>query len=294
VGKHPGIVPAKQWIKVQESLERNKSKAYRKPRNNEALLTGLLYCACGERMYPKLTRRKTPEGAPVYTYVCKMKERSKKARCSRRNVSGNILDAAVLEQIKGLTGHEQTFLAQLEKSKQFYTGNREQYDKQLTDLRIEYGENEKKMEGLVDSLPIVGESSAKLQIAKRIEKLSEMNREIEIRIRELEGLTEANHLSDMEFDMLRQMLVNFRQTIDGMSVEEKRSAIRTVVRKVVWDGTNAHLVLFGADEGDIEFPDMSDRITGMEKEAPEDEPLEEFYDVDYEEAEKTPWGEDSK
>ena len=50
VGQHPGLIPAKTWIKVQESLERNKSKGYRKPRSNEALLTGLLWCRCGNRM----------------------------------------------------------------------------------------------------------------------------------------------------------------------------------------------------------------------------------------------------
>ena len=62
IGKHAGVVPSKQWIKVQESLDRNKSKAYRKPRNNEALLTGLVYCSCGERMYPKLSQRTTASG----------------------------------------------------------------------------------------------------------------------------------------------------------------------------------------------------------------------------------------
>ena len=42
VGKHPGLIPGKVWVQVQESLERNKSKSFRKPRSNEALLTGLL------------------------------------------------------------------------------------------------------------------------------------------------------------------------------------------------------------------------------------------------------------
>ena len=37
VGRHPGMIPSKTWIRVQESLERNKSKGYRKPRSNEAL-----------------------------------------------------------------------------------------------------------------------------------------------------------------------------------------------------------------------------------------------------------------
>ena len=38
-----------QWIMVQESLDRNKTKGYRKPRSNEALLTGYpIYIATKE------------------------------------------------------------------------------------------------------------------------------------------------------------------------------------------------------------------------------------------------------
>ena len=302
IGKHPGLVPSKQWIKVQESLDRNKSKAYRKPRNNEALLTGLLFCSCGDRMYPKLSQLKTADGEPIYTYVCKMKERSKRERCNRRNANGNILDAAIIEQIKSLTEHDSSFITQLEKSRQFYTGNREQYESQLADLRAEYAENEKTINGLIDSLGMVGDSIAKPRVLKRIEELTATNRDVENRIHELEGLTTANALSDMEFDLLRQMLAMFRTSIDEMSIEEKRAAIRTVVRKVIWDGVNAHVVLFGADEGEIEFPDMVDRIGHIDDEGTEEEPLEAFADVDYEEFEgedsaansKTPWGEDSK
>ena len=302
IGQHPGLVPSKQWIKVQELLDRNKSKAYRKPRNNEALLTGLLFCSCGDRMYPKLSQRKTADGDPIYTYVCKMKERSKRERCNRRNANGNILDATINEQIKSLTEHNSSFITQLEKSRQFYTGNREQYESQLADLRTEYAENEKTINGLIDSLGMVGDSIAKPRVLKRIEELTQTNREIMNRIHELEGLTEANALSDMEFDLLRQMLSMFRANIDEMSIEEKRAAIRTVVRKVIWDGVNAHVVLFGADEGEIEFPDMEDRMGNMIDESGEEEPLEAFADVNYDEFEgetkatdsKSPWGEGSK
>ena len=87
VGLHPGIIPGKVWADVQESLERNKNKSYHRPRSNEALLTGLLYCTCGSRMYPKLSQRKTPDGKQVYTYVCKMKERSRRTVCNSKNVN---------------------------------------------------------------------------------------------------------------------------------------------------------------------------------------------------------------
>ncbi len=308
IGQHPGLVSSKQWIKVQESLDRNKSKAYRKPRNNEALLTGLVYCSCGERMYPKLSQRKTAEGEPIYTYVCKMKERSKRERCNRHNANGNILDAAIIEQIKSLTENNSSFINQIEKSRQFYTGNREQYESQMAGLKTEYAENEKTINGLIDSLAMVGDSIAKPRVLKRIEDLTQTNQEIEKRIQELEGLLTANSLNDIEFDLLRQMLAMFRTNIDKMSIEEKRAAIRTVVRKVIWDGVNAHVVLFGADEGKIECPDLNDRMSHLDGEGSEEESLEAFADVDYDGFEekdclgknkpsndsKSRWGEDSK
>jgi len=302
IGQHPGLVPSKQWIKVQESLDRNKSKAYRKPRNNEALLTGLLFCSCGDRMYPKLSQRKTADGESVYTYICKMKEHSKRERCRQPNVNGNILDAAIIEQIKSLTEHDGSFLTQLEKSRQFYTGNREQYEPQLTGLRTEYAENEKTINGLIDSLGMVGDSIAKPRVLKRIEELTDINRDVENRIHELEGLVNVNSLTDAEFDLLRQMLSMFRTSIDDMSIEEKRAAIRTVVRKVIWDGVNAHVVLFGADEEEIEFSDVEDRMGNIMDESTEKDILEAFADVNYEEFEgensamdsKSPWGEGSK
>lgn len=261
VGQHPGIIPAKTWIRVQESLERNKSKGYRKPRSNEALLTGLLFCRCGSRMYPKLTKRMTDDGKPVYTYVCKMKERSQRSRCNLRNANGNALDEGIIEEIKKLSGDDSHFIEQLEKSKRFYTGSRGQYDATLDELRKEYAENEKKITGLVDSLADLGDGASRKRVAARIEALSRAGETLRGRIGELEGLTEQKALSDMEFDLMRQLLTNFRDSIDAMSVEEKRAAVRTLIRKVVWDGEFAHVVLFGASEDEIEYPDLKPLIS---------------------------------
>ncbi|MBR0282766.1 MAG: recombinase family protein, partial [Oscillibacter sp.] len=261
VGQHPGIIPAKTWIQVQESLERNKSKGYRKPRSNEALLTGLLFCRCGSRMYPKLTKRMTADGKPIYTYVCKMKERSQRSRCNLRNANGNALDEGIIEEIKKLSGDDSHFIEQLEKSKRFYTGSRGQYDATLDELRKEYAENEKKITGLADSLADLGDGAARKRVAARIEELSRAGETLRVRIGELEGLTEQKALSDMEFDLMRQLLTNFRDSIDAMSVAEKRAAVRTLIRKVIWDGEFAHVILFGASEDEIEYPDLQPLIS---------------------------------
>ena len=266
IGKHSGIIPAKQWIKVQESLDRNKSKAYRKARSNEALLTGLLFCSCGERMYPKLSKNRTPEGEVTYTYVCKMKERSKRQRCSSRNVHGNVLDEAIIEQIKGLTESGGDFLTQLEQCRRQAAGHSGSCETQLTELRARHAQNERAVNGLIDSLGMLEASAARPRVLKRMEELSAENNDIEKRIRELEGIVTANSLNDVEFDRLKQMLCVFCRCVNEMSVEEQRAAVRDVVHKVIWDGERAHVVLFGADAGEICLPEIerlyADTMTG--------------------------------
>lgn len=251
VGKHPGLIPGKVWVSVQNSLERNKSKAFRKPRSNKALLTGLLYCSCGNRMYPKISSRKTTEGDAVYTYVCKMKERSQKSVCNNKNINGNLLDMAIIEQIKLLQDDEEHFTRQLEQSRNFYTGNSMDYEQQLSNLKKEKTDLEKKMESLVDSLTDMKGASSKAQVSNRIEKLSGECQNIEKRIQELTGLTSHHTLSNLEFDILRQLLTVFKDSIDEMSLEQKRAAVRIIIRKVIWDGVNTHMVLFGVSDNEL-------------------------------------------
>lgn len=256
VGKHPGLIPGKTWVKVQEALEQNKSKAFRRPRSNESLLTGLLFCRCGSRMYPKVSKRRTATGDVIYTYVCNLKERSRKALCDNRNINGNTLDAAVVEQVKGLSENSAEFIDQMEKSRNFYTGSRVRYEEKLASLREEKKALEGKIESLVDAMTLLGESAAKIQVAKRIETLTAECEDKDRRIRELISLTAQYALSEIEFDMLRQLLAVFRESIDTMPLEQKRAAIRTVVRRVIWDGENAYVILFGDPEEDLEMPEF--------------------------------------
>ena len=82
-------------------LDVNKSKSYRKPRSNVALLSGLLRCGeCGDYMRPKLTGRTNANGELIYTYMCSTKERSHGTVCSMKNCNGNTLDAKIVEEIR--------------------------------------------------------------------------------------------------------------------------------------------------------------------------------------------------
>ena len=91
VGKHPGVISWRAMDPVQSMLEVNKSKSYRRPRSNVALLSGLLVCGdCGDYMRPKLTNRHAANGELIYTYMCSTKERSQELplpdeKCQRQH-----------------------------------------------------------------------------------------------------------------------------------------------------------------------------------------------------------------
>ncbi|MGN0348056.1 MAG: recombinase family protein [Roseburia sp.] len=248
VGRHPGLIPGKMWVEVQESIERNKGKAYHKPRSNEALLTGLLYCSCGSRMYPRLSGRKTTEGKAAYTYVCKLKERSRRSACSGRNVNGNVLDDMILEQISMLEESHKALIKQLQESRRFYTDDRDGCEEYLAQRHKEKEALEKKVETMIDSLVDLGDCEAKSYVAKRIEQLSCECADLDAHIRRLEEANIRCPLGNLELDATCQLLSAFQSGLAQLSIARKRSAVRMLVSKVLWDGVNAHVVFFGAKE----------------------------------------------
>lgn len=255
VGKHKGVIPGATWVRVQQMLELNKSKGYRKPRSNVALLSGLLYCGnCGDYMRPKLTDRLTASGEQIYTYLCSTKERSKSHVCAMKNANGNMLDAKVIEEIKKLGTQSEDMAKMITQTKKQISGSRAGYDAEVAQVKEQIEENEKSIKSLVLTLGQAADSSANQYIIQQIDELHDKGEIMKKRLNELEAITAKHELADIEFDLIRQLLSTMGENIDSYSVEQKRAAIRTFVRKIVWDGENAHLYLFHND-GDYEFPE---------------------------------------
>ena len=255
VGKHTGIIEGKDWVKVQSILDQNKAKSYRKPRSNVALLSGLLICGnCGEYMRPKMSQRRNTKGELIYTYVCNMKERSRSHVCNMKNCNGNILDASIIEQIKELSEDGSEFLRQLENSKRVLMGSRENYDEEIKALEAEISANDDEIKGLVTALGKAAGTPTEDYILLKISELHDKGDGLKRHLSELKELVSSHALADIEFDLLAQILSAFRDTVDEMSVVQKRAAIRTFVKEIIWDGKDAHVVLFGSDY-EYEFPE---------------------------------------
>lgn len=267
VGGHKGVIEGKSWVKVQTLLEQNKSKSYRKPRSNVALLSGLLICgSCGEFMRPKLSKRLNAKGELIYTYLCSMKERSRSHVCNMKNCSGNIMDAAIVEQLKSLSEDGSDFIRQLEQSKRVWMGNRQSYDEEIAKLEAQIAENEEEIKGLVGVLGRSSGTAAESYIMKQIDELHSKEEGFKRHLSELKELTSNHALADIELNLLAQMLGSFKTTVDGMTVEQKRAAIRTFVKEIIWDGHDAHVVLFGSDYK-YEFPETPFGLGKMTEES---------------------------
>lgn len=253
VGKHPGVIPGEDWVRVQSMLEVNRSKSYRRPRSNVALLSGLLVCGqCGDYMRPKLTNRTTADGELIYTYMCSTKERSRRKCCDIENAKGNTLDAKIISEIKKL-GEDKAFFAQfLNQTKKAISGNRDGYDAELASVKSQLAEKENSIKNLVASLAQGSDTVAGPYIMEQIEELHSTAETLKQRLAELEELTTKHCLANQEFEFFRQIIGSFSTNVDDCTVEEKRRLLRTIVKKVVWDGENASVCLF-AEDGDMDF-----------------------------------------
>lgn len=249
VGKHKGLITGADWVKVQDMLNQNRSKSYRKPKSNVALLSGLLYCGnCGSFMRPKLSQRTNAQGEKIYSYLCETKERSRCKLCNSKNPNGNELDKMICEQIKLISKDSSYFITNLAEVQKKLEGNREEYDQQLDTLKKELQENDKQIANLVEILAKTPNTPAFDYITQQINILHEKNGRIRNRISELESLTKTYPYSGNEFEKIKELLKSFGQSFETMSVEQKRMALRAFIRRIIWDGENVHVILFGDSE----------------------------------------------
>lgn len=247
VGKHEGIISGEQWVKAQKLLEQNTSKSYRKPRSNTALLSGLLICGnCGGFMRPKMYNRDYAEGERRFSYLCETKEKSKQHNCAIKNPNGNELDRAVCEEIKRLSEDGSEFIAQLESAKKKIKSGSDEFDLRAENLKNEIADTKQQINNLITSLSMQVSETGAEYISRRIEELDGKLKQSEQSLSELSKITTGNALSESEFDVLRDMLKSFAKSFDTMSIEQKRTAIRTFVKRIVWDGENIHMYLIGS------------------------------------------------
>ena len=88
-------------------------------------------------------------------------------------------------------------------------------------------------------------------IKEKINRLSEENKTIEKQIDENRLAIESQNLSDLNLEILKTTLDNFSTTFEDMTVEQKRVALRTFIKRIDFDGENVEVYMNTDDEFDI-------------------------------------------
>lgn len=226
VGAHPGTVSGAQWVRVQSLLARNRTGA-RTPTCHTALLSGVLYCACGARMRVKLGDKTAEDGARQFRYICTAREKSGGTSCQCASACGNALDAAIFAELIRLPEDAAEWERQLHTLERQYAARADSLSKSVR-LRAA----EKEIQTLVQTLTQAEGSVSVPYILSRIETL---HRECDIL---------RAHMREESVETVLPC-AGFAEMMETATVAEKRSAVRALVKQIVWDGETAHVLLNG-------------------------------------------------
>ncbi len=245
VGKHQGIIPSQQFIKVWNLIVNNKDKRCRVPRQNTSILSGIIRCKhCGNYMRPRLRNTVTIDNKRNFSYLCVLKEKSRKRLCKCKNINGIETDMIVIEKISELKLPTNMLI---NKIKLLINNKEKKSDKRINELQTLntiLSRNKRKVEALIDKMAIIdGELIA--DITAQIKSIKSKNLEIEKRIIELSKEMEKEIDKD-EVTVLALNIINkYMSSFDSLNIVDKRLMIKSLVNTIESDGENIYINYMG-------------------------------------------------
>ncbi len=246
VGKHEGYIDGKRWINIQNILDRNQNKRYRRPRKNKALLSGILKCECNGYMRPKISSGRTDQyGNDRFFYMCEIKELSRLHKCDIKNIDGNELDRELLMQMKQLYAPNFKIVKEL---KGIVNNKCEQTENEIEIDRLSklYKKNERNLINLIDRIKYIDISLIE-DINKEIKSLKEENKQINENIKELMKNYNNYNLEipeDKISELAIQVIENSFKAFYGLDILEQRKILRMFISKAVWNGEYVQIDFF--------------------------------------------------
>jgi site-specific DNA recombinase len=125
---------------------------------------------------------------------------------------------------------------------------------ELSRLTRAVGENEKAIANLTAALETAQGTAATGYITNRINELDEKNIRLKTRINELNRPEPTQLLPGEPIPLIKNIFGSFSSAFDTMTAEEKRTALRAFIDKIVWDGENINIYLFGSSAKTASVP----------------------------------------
>ena len=246
IGKHKGRVSGKKWVAVQNIIEDNipTGKKPAKMHNDYSLLSGLIYCEkCGSRLFAKARSGKgaTPG---LFDYVCSSKLRGGTELCDCQNIGGQQADDMVCDYLMKYIDESSSIYKLLEKLKHDLQGQKQENPLESIEARMSKCNDE--MDNLVRTLSQRDLSPAFIQRVNI--RIGELDKELSSLAQERERLqSNAERLAEqsIQVELLAAALSSLKNNFANLSIHEKRTLIRLLVKKMVWDGRDIHIFMDG-------------------------------------------------
>lgn len=246
IGKHKGRIPGEKWVAVQRLLENNipTGKMPAKMHNHYSLLSGLIYCEkCGSRMFAK---QRSGKGANpnLYDYMCNSKMRGGTDLCDCQNINGQQADHLVWEELMKYIDESSDIFRRLEKLKRDFQG--QATDSSLATIHMKIKKCSDEMDNLLNALSRGNLGTAFVQRVNG--RITELDKNLAAFTRERERLLkDASQVGDQEvpIDQFVMELSNLKNNDSLCSIHEKRTLIKLLIQKILWDGENLHIFIEG-------------------------------------------------
>ena len=252
VGKHKGFITGRQWVEIQTLLENNSEKRYRKPAVNNALLSGILYCAsCGSYMRPKLNSAIDEDGNRSFSYMCELKEKSRCKKCNSKNIMGIELDKKIYEIIEKITTPNGELYQEIKKISNGEFQNNEIDINEIETLQKSKEQNGKAIASLVQKLALVSDDLVE-SITDEIHRMKEANKKIEEQLSVLIGASEKSEKEINYAKLVLYIFDTYFQSFHKFDLVTKRSLIRLIIQSVEYKGDDIIINLVGANPNKLE------------------------------------------
>lgn len=249
MGKHKGVVSGKKWVTVQEILKSNIPTG-KKPsimHNSYSLLSGTIYCSqCNSRMFAKQRRSKErisdERSQKSYDYICNSKLRAGTDLCNCFNLNGRQADNMVFESLLPYMNENKNIFLLLDKLKREIQKQIEKDPCKVIEDKI------KKNTGEINNLirTLSHDNLGEAFISRVNEKISELEGEITSLLEEqsrLKNKAGSYEESSLKINQASHDLISVRRIYRIMTLEEKRTLIKLMVQKIVWDGKKLHVYI---------------------------------------------------
>lgn len=237
-GKHKGLISGEKWASVQNIIKNNAAngKTPSAIHSGLSLLSGLIYCkCCGRRMFSK--RRGGKNADPnAYDYICSGKLRGGASCCRCQNINGRQADSMVCMSIMELIYESPAIYRLLDKLKldliRSYKNEAEfSIEAQIQKLYAE-------TDNLINSLASENLSPAFIQnVNSKISRLDSEISELNIKLNSQQNAPDA----ELPPSLLADTLSSLKYSMDNLSIYEKRTLIKLLINKILWDGVDFHI-----------------------------------------------------